>query len=687
MCKRENLTFAVIFFRIFHKNDYILCYNSIDYVSGRGCVMDRIAYMDLVAIPIYAVILYAMFVRKMVFTPAHKLFVGLIISSLATAVCDAVSGIAAVNAPLNDGEVLAVTIASGLYHTFHSLTPILFLLFIIAETRTWYWMTQKHRLVITFIPYAGLMILLVINLFTGIVFTVTPDKGYMRGPALYAFYVGAVMYSIWGVTYLFRRRKMLSFSKWLSLLMIYVANMAAVIFQLMFPQYLVEMIMTAIAELFVILLVLKPEDYIDYSTGMPGFKAYSNEIYKICANRTPEKIIVIRFINATQLKKYFGEEKYFAFAESIINHISSFCRSKNLYFDMYFEPPGRLYIILDNYDFNFEAVVYDIYNELIGEIMEVESKGAKVIPRFCEIRYPEDSTDPDTIFNVGHQFHRIIPYDQFFTHAGDIINTDSFRIKNNMDIILNRAINDRKFEMYYQPIYSIKDGRFVSAEALIRLTDEEFGFISPAVFIPAAERKGLMIPIGDFVLESVFKFISENDFHELGLSYIELNLSVAQCLQGDLSDKIFALEKKYHVNPARVNLEITETTYENIGETTDMNIKRLSENGFSFSLDDYGTGYSNMQRISRLPLKIIKIDKTMVDDMENKAGMSVLRNTVTMMKDINKEIVCEGVETAEQLECLTGLGVDFIQGYYFSKPLPEKQFVSFIKEKNDVQTA
>lgn len=162
---------------------------------------------------------------------------------------------------------------------------------------------------------------------------------------------------------------------------------------------------------------------------------------------------------------------------------------------------------------------------------------------------------------------------------------------------------------------------------------------------------------------------------------------MAQCVQSDLSDKILALEKKYHVNPERVNLEITETTYEKIGENTDRNIRLLAENGFSFSLDDYGTGYSNMQRISKIPLKIIKIDKTLVDDMASKSGMSVLENTVRMMKEIRKEIVCEGVETAEQLELLTGLGVDFIQGYYFSKPLPADQFVRFIMEKNGAHSA
>ena len=241
--------------------------------------------------------------------------------------------------------------------------------------------------------------------------------------------------------------------------------------------------------------------------------------------------------------------------------------------------------------------------------------------------------------------------------------------------------------MYYQPIYSVRERRFVSAEALIRLNDEEYGIISPGIFIPAAERKGLMGPIGDFVLESVFRFISENDLRVLGLSYIELNLSVAQCLQSDLSDKILALQKKYHINPECVNLEITESTYENFSQTTDMNIRRLSENGFTFSLDDYGTGYSNMHRISRLPLKIIKIDKTLVDDMARADGLSVLENTVTMMKDIRKEIVCEGVETSEQLAALEKMDVDFIQGFFFSKPLPEESFVAFVKEHNAVQTA
>ncbi len=138
------------------------------------------------------------------------------------------------------------------------------------------------------------------------------------------------------------------------------------------------------------------------------------------------------------------------------------------------------------------------------------------------------------------------------------------------------------------------------------------------------------------------------------------------------------------MSPDRINFEITETTYENIGDVIHENLQAITARGYSFSLDDYGTGYSNIQRVSRLPLKIIKIDKTMVDDMDTPDGMTIMRNTVRMMKEIKKELVVEGVEQAEPLEQLAAMNCDYIQGFYFSRPLPQKEFVKFIMEHNGV---
>ena len=184
------------------------------------------------------------------------------------------------------------------------------------------------------------------------------------------------------------------------------------------------------------------------------------------------------------------------------------------------------------------------------------------------------------------------------------------------------------------------------------------------------------------MLEQVFRFISEHDLAALGLSYIEINLSVAQVLQTDLPQTVERLQKQYHIEPKQVNFEITETLHDSISDVLDRNVRTLRDMGYGFSLDDYGVGYSNIQRMSRLPLDIIKIDKSLVDDMFSEDGRVIIHNTVRMMQGIRKELVIEGVETREEVEVLSEMSCDFIQGFYYSKPLPVEAFVQFLKDHN-----
>ena len=144
------------------------------------------------------------------------------------------------------------------------------------------------------------------------------------------------------------------------------------------------------------------------------------------------------------------------------------------------------------------------------------------------------------------------------------------------------------------------------------------------------------------------------------------------------------LRRKYDISPKNVNFELTETSFDDIGQVMDNNLKIISAMGYSFSLDDYGTGYSNIQRVTKLPFKIIKIDKSLVDEMSTPDGMFIIKNTIRMMKDINKEIVAEGVEKKEALDELCKMDCDFIQGFYFAKPMPKKEFLEFIKEHNKI---
>ena len=151
-----------------------------------------------------------------------------------------------------------------------------------------------------------------------------------------------------------------------------------------------------------------------------------------------------------------------------------------------------------------------------------------------------------------------------------------------------------------------------------------------------------------------------------------------------LADSILESMSRYGVSSNQVNLEITESAASYDQSVMSENLEQLSAAGLTFSLDDYGTGYSNMYRIAALPLKIVKLDKTFVNNQNSKMW-TILQNTVRMIKDLNMEIVVEGIENEEMVKKFSDLKCDFIQGYFFSKPIPQWEFVEFIDRWNNLQ--
>lgn len=214
--------------------------------------------------------------------------------------------------------------------------------------------------------------------------------------------------------------------------------------------------------------------------------------------------------------------------------------------------------------------------------------------------------------------------------------------------------------------------------------DEEYGFISPDIFIKAAEKSGAIHRLGDFVLKEVFEFIGTEEFEKSGLDYIEINLSVQQCLQANLADNIIDLMDCYKISPDKVNLEITESVAGFSQSVVTNNLLKLNKTGIRFSLDDYGTGYSNIRRLGILPISIVKLDKLFVDEYHNEAIKIIIKHSVNMFKELDLKILVEGVETKEQLDEFIEVGCDYIQGFYYSMPLVAKDLIEFLdsyKEK------
>lgn len=649
--------------------------------------MQTILYYDICALPIFLIILITVVIRKMTKGITNMLFISLILITAVTTISDIVMELACRTVPLSGGRIFIASLSMYVYYFTQTFSILGYFFFAFAVTGTWYRVRGTKKKLLISLPYAAIIVLLLINPFTGAVFTVT-EEGYQRGFLIWIVYAVTMSYAGLATAYFIMNKRYMSSEKLGSLVSLSVLIVASVVFQYFFPQFLIEMIATAFSFILIVLFVLRPEEITDASVGSLSYEAYRADLKKILEMKRSVQIAAVNFINARQLYNYLGEERYLAYVAQIIRQLDNLFRREHVFFDIYFEQPGNIYVLIEDMDYDVQDCVRRMYSDIARKSEKAVASGERLLPKVCCISVPDDLSDFDEIIRLGREFSSQMPPNKMYSKASELIASKDYGIMSHMDQILNRAISENKFRMYYQPIYSFEHGRFISAEALIRLVDDEYGFVSPGLFIPAAERKGVILPIGDFVLEDVHRFISENDFSELGLEYIEINLSVSQCLQEELPEKIAMLGDRYGVSPDKVNLEITETTYEDIGGTImDNNLEMLSGMGYTFSLDDFGTGYSNMQRVSRLPLKMIKLDKSLVDDMESDDGMSIMRNTVKMMRDIDKELVAEGVETKENLQRLEELGCHFIQGYYFSKPLPEKEFVEFIRKHNSKVTA
>ena len=273
---------------------------------------------------------------------------------------------------------------------------------------------------------------------------------------------------------------------------------------------------------------------------------------------------------------------------------------------------------------------------------------------------------------------------QHFIDANEEM-VEAMRAEKAIERMIEKALRDNRVLVYYQPIFSTEKQRFTAAEALVRIRDRDGRIVPPGEFIPIAEKNGTIIDIGNEVFRQVCKFIKEENPSQYGIEYIEVNLSVAQCADEALAENYIDAMRMYDINPKHINLEITESVSAKSKEVLLDNMNRLIEYGVNFSLDDFGTGQSNLNYIVDMPADIVKFDKDMINaylEGNNKKAKYVMDAAMHMIHGMGLKIVSEGIETSEQYDKMSEMGISYIQGYYFSKPLEKEEFVKYLADNN-----
>jgi len=294
--------------------------------------------------------------------------------------------------------------------------------------------------------------------------------------------------------------------------------------------------------------------------------------------------------------------------------------------------------------------------------------------------YPDSGSSKKLLDNTYHALAQAQTYGDGKIHiylANKKQNSyDDLRLHNDMEGSLERG----DFEVYYQAIVSAEDERVIAAEALIRWIHPEFGMIPPDHFIALMEKTGFIVHLGKFVINEVFK--QQTRWKTFGFREIEvsINVSMVEMAMNNYVEHIIVQLNKYHLDPKSVKFEITEGMAM-IGESqTEKYFNELKSLGVGISLDDFGTGYTSFGYLKKFPADVLKIDKSLVDYiLENAEDQRIVHGIIDLGHTLGMKIVVEGVETREMVDMLKSFGCDYMQGYYFAKPLPVLEFQKFIR--------
>jgi len=248
---------------------------------------------------------------------------------------------------------------------------------------------------------------------------------------------------------------------------------------------------------------------------------------------------------------------------------------------------------------------------------------------------------------------------------------------------LRQAVERKEFCVYYQPIVALESGRLAGFEALVRWNHPRRGIVAPADFIPVGEETGLIVPIGQFVLEEACKKVREwqigsPSHRALSLS---VNLSARQVAQPDLLDRIKIALDQSKLAPHCLKLEITESVVMENAEAAVMMFKQLRSIGVQLSIDDFGTGYSSLSYLHRFPLNYLKIDRSFVMRMTTDNDNAIVKTIATLAQNLGMEVIAEGIETEEQYRQLKELGCEFGQGYLFSRPVDDDGVITLLAKE------
>lgn len=578
---------------------------------------------------------------------------------------------------LNEYSIILCYILLCISLLGESLIPFIFTIYIFSHLYREKETLHKKYLLIS-IPIIIELILLITYPFNHMFLSIS-NEGDISGIAVFYNYTVKGIFILISLYLLIKHWKVLNRSFRAGVLIYPLVTISTIIIHFIFTDISLTVFGTTIVILLLILITQQRQIQTDDLTRLLSRQVFFEHIALLENDRQNYKIFIISLKNFNIVNNNYGTY----IGDRLLTDIGSFLENKMEGFQVYRYSGDEYAVLLKNKHLSSSDLIISNIISRFDEKWKVEEFNHRLSAYFGVLTSKSLQINRIPIVTFTDYFIKYVKenYEDKLIICNDDIVQKVGR-KEDVHSSIYRAIANKSFLVYLQPIFDLQKKCFISAEALIRLEDEHLGMIYPNEFIPIAEERNLISIVDLIMFEKVCEILRDLEEQNIEIKGISVNFSVDIFMENDLVERLKALIIQYKVPPGRIRIEITETILAKSYVHVRLIIEELKKIGILFYLDDFGIGYSNLVSVIKLPFDYIKLDKALTDELESsKMVRDLVKSLCQIFSSRGFDIICEGVETKKQLELLEKCNVRYIQGYFYARPLPAEETIHLFKNQ------
>lgn len=570
---------------------------------------------------------------------------------------------------------LAAILATTVFYLFQALLPFTLICYIVTLHDNK--MISAKKMLLPGLATFLLIGLVLINPFTEKLFYFDLAEGYVEGPWYKLMYYSAFCHMAAAFILIISWGRRLGYRKTMVLLEILVISGSGVVIQFLDHSLLMTGFGLSLGILSLFITINNPNVNTDSLTGVYNHLYLTRKCEELIATGKSFHIITVYLYQLKYINKIIGIQGGDRALQLTADMISELCGKKA------YRITGKRFLVVAGSMKEYEYFLTKLEQMFGAETsMNVDRRKISMPVILSGITEAQALGDCGLILEYAEYLESLAAQSGLTeVIQNDRKNLDGFLYQKKVEQYLHTAISEDRFELYYQPVYSTVEKRFVTLEALSRLHHPELGWITPDVFIQIAEKNHMIEQITDLQFRRICRFLKENCAALSGLWNVKMNLSSLDLMRSDCSSHFIRIMDEYGIPHDWIQFEITET----VATEYNGSLKKVADDftaaGIRLCLDDFGSGYANLNTVMRLPFSSIKLDRSLLFDICSDEKRALFyQSVVETFRRMNYRIVAEGVETEAEMRLLSSWDVDMIQGYYFSKPLPQKELLELLKQ-------